>query len=430
MKNSNKLFTEAQKSLVGGVNSPVRCFKGVGGTPVFIDYGNGAFIFDVDKNRYVDFVGSWGPLICGHAHPNILSAIESALKSGWSYGAPVENEIRLAEEVLRRHEGLEKIRFVSSGTEATLSALRLARGVTGRDKIVKFAGCYHGHVDALLVEAGSGLATLGSPSSAGIPESTAQNTYVLPYNNGQALKELLEKEGDQIAAVIVEPVAGNMGVIPPLEDFVKTLKEETKKVGSLLIIDEVMTGFRVGENSARGRFDIPGDIVTFGKVIGGGMPVGAYAASAEIMGHVAPLGNVYQAGTLSGNPLAMAAGLATLKELTPKVYEQFEKQGENFAQQLRTIFTDAGVPSYITQVGSMVGIFFCEGPVHNFDDAQKTDADLYGRFFHACLEEGVYLAPSAYEACFISTAHNPLILGDALDGIEKAIKNVCHTLNT
>jgi len=421
MNNSEKLFDRAQRSLVGGVNSPVRCFKGVGGTPLFITRGEGAFIFDANDKRYIDFVGSWGPLICGHTHPNVLSSLEKSLRAGWSFGAPVEDEIHLAEEVLKRHPGLEKIRFVSSGTEATLSALRLARGVTGRQKIVKFAGCYHGHVDALLVEAGSGLATLGTPSSAGIPEATAHNTFVLPYNDADALKQLLSEHGKDIAAVIVETVAGNMGVIPPKTDFLEALQKSTQQSGSLLILDEVMTGFRVGPSSARGLHNIPGDIVTFGKVIGGGLPVGAYAASAEIMNHVSPLGDVYQAGTLSGNPLAMAAGLATLKELTPKAYDQLETQSQNFVSQLKDMFARVGIPHYVTQVGSMIGIFFCEGPVHNFKDALKTDSTLYGKFFHAALEEGVYLAPSAYEACFISTAHNPLILCDAIDSLERAL---------
>lgn len=377
---------------------------------------------DVDGKKYIDFVGSWGPLILGHAPEGVRVRLEAALKRGWTFGACVESEAQLARAVLLRHPGLDKIRFVNSGTEATMSALRLARGKTGREGVLKFAGGYHGHVDALLVEAGSGLATLGTPSSLGIPASVASTSHVLPYNDGPALEAFLKKWGSTLAAVIVEPVAGNMGLIPPTEEFLKALRRVHELSGAILIVDEVMTGFRVGYHSARGRFNLPGDIVTFGKVIGGGLPVGAYAARAELMDLVSPLGGVYQAGTLSGNPLAMEAGLATVELLTRASYEMFEKMGASFAKELADIFRENSVPAQVHHVGSMLGFFLSDKPVRNFADASTTDTRLYAKFFKAALEEGVYLPPSAYETFFLSTSHSVNVLDQALEKLERALK--------
>ncbi|MGE4157491.1 MAG: glutamate-1-semialdehyde 2,1-aminomutase [Planctomycetota bacterium] len=422
MTRSDDLFHEAQKVLVGGVNSPVRSFRGVGSSPLVFRSGSGAHLEDVDGKKYIDFVGSWGPLILGHAPEVVRVRLEAALKRGWTFGACVESEAQLARAVLLRHPGLDKIRFVNSGTEATMSALRLARGKTGREDVVKFAGGYHGHVDALLVEAGSGLATLGTPSSLGIPASVAGSTHVLPYNDATALENFLRKAGERVAAVIVEPVAGNMGLVPPTEEFLGALRRAHELSGALLIMDEVMTGFRVGYQSARGRFNLPGDIVTFGKVIGGGLPVGAYAARAELMDLVAPLGGVYQAGTLSGNPLAMEAGLATVENLTRATYEVFEKLGREFAKDLAAIFREHSVPAQVHQVGSMLGFFLTEKPVKNFAEACTTDTALYSRMFKAALEEGVYLPPSAYETFFLSTAHDATVLNEALSKLERALK--------
>jgi glutamate-1-semialdehyde 2,1-aminomutase len=422
---SHVLFKKANDLLVGGVNSPVRSFSAVGGEPLFMERGQGPFIYDVDGNRYIDFVLSWGPLILGHRHEKIVEIFRKNLENGWTYGAPTSSEVFLAEEVLRRHEGLEKIRFVSSGTEATLSALRLARGVTGRKKIIKFSGCYHGHVDCLLVSAGSGLATLGQPDSAGLPSEVIENTFVLPYNDKMLLEKTLEEHASDIAAVIVEGVAGNMGVIPPQADFLEVLNTLPQKSGVLFILDEVMTGFRVGWSSAQGRYGLSPDIVTFGKVLGGGLPVGALAARAEIMDYLAPLGPVYQAGTLSGNPLAMAVGLATLRELDKKTYEDFERRGQSFVSSLSDLFGKYEIPHVLHQVGSMLGFFFSQNPVQDFEGASQSDTEFYGRFFHACLREGISLAPSAYEALFLSTCHDENILDETLQAMDQALARIC-----
>jgi len=397
---SEELFRRAQEIIPGGVNSPVRAFRSVGGNPPFIARGEGAHLFDVDGNEYIDYVGSWGPLLLGHRHSAILTALEDALHIGTSFGAPTEQEIALAEAIIDAVPSIEMVRLVNSGTEATMSAIRVARGFTGRDLIVKFEGCYHGHVDSLLVKAGSGLATLGIADTQGVPKSFCDTTLALPYNSVEALEQVFKAHGDQIAAVIVEPVVGNMGCVPPQPGYLETMREITARHGALLIFDEVMTGFRVAFGGAQHRFGIHPDLTTLGKVIGGGLPVGAYGGRKDIMSKVAPSGPIYQAGTLSGNPLAVAAGLAMLWHLKahPEVYVQLE----NRAAQLC-----ASVPVGITvnRVGSMFTFFFTDQPVTNYETAKRSDTARFGRFFRAMLERGIYLAPSQFEAAFLSAAH-------------------------
>ncbi|MBZ5623132.1 MAG: glutamate-1-semialdehyde 2,1-aminomutase [Acidobacteriia bacterium] len=398
---SEELFRRAQEIIPGGVNSPVRAFRSVGGSPLFIARGDGAHIFDVDGNEYIDYVGSWGPLLLGHRHPEILAALAGALQIGTSFGAPTEQEVALAEAICDAVPSIEMVRLVNSGTEATMSAIRLARGFTGRDLIVKFEGCYHGHVDSLLVKAGSGVATLGIADTQGVPKAFCDTTLALPFNSVDAVGQAFRAHGNSIAAVIVEPVVGNMGCVPPLPGYLEALREITARFGALLIFDEVMTGFRVGFGGAQQRFGIRPDLTTLGKVIGGGLPVGAYGGRKDIMSKVAPSGPIYQAGTLSGNPLAVAAGLAMLRHLKahPEVYASLEAHAASLC---------ASVPAGITanRVGSMFTFFFTGRPVTDYESAKRSDTARFGRFFRAMLDRGIYLAPSQFEAAFVSAAHS------------------------
>ena len=416
---SRKAMEAARRWIPGGVNSPVRAFRAVGGDPLFIESASGARIRDVDGNEYIDYVGSWGPMIVGHAHPRILEAVGEAAKKGTSFGAPTEAETRLAEMVARRIPGVERVRFVNSGTEATMSALRLARAYTRRNKFIKFEGCYHGHGDPFLVQAGSGAATLGVPNSPGVPETVVRDTLLAPYNDLTAVERLFEAH-DDIAAVIVEPVLGNVGLIPPERGFLEGLRSLTRDRGALLILDEVMTGFRIARGGATERFGVRGDLVTLGKIIGGGLPVGAYGGPAAIMDQLAPLGPVYQAGTLSGNPLAMAAGITALELLdAPGTYERLEALGEQLDRGMRASI--AGKPLCFQRVGSMFCLYFCPGPVRNYDDAKRSDTKAFGKFFHAMLARGVYLAPSQFEAGFISLAHTEADIDRTLQAGKEAL---------
>ena len=404
---SEILFKEARKLIPGGVNSPVRACGSVGGQPVFIEKGNQSKIYDADENEYIDYVLSWGPLILGHRPPCVIDALKKVLETGTSFGAPTELETDLARLVVDMVPSVEMIRMVNSGTEAAMSAIRLARGYTGRDMIIKFDGCYHGHADTLLVAAGSGVATLGIPGSPGIPESVILNTLSLKFNDIEGFIKIMEEKGDKIAGVIVEPVAGNMGMIPPVKGFLEILRELTLKFGSVLIFDEVMTGFRVARGSAQGLFGITPDLTCFGKIIGGGLPVGAYGGRKAIMNQIAPVGSVYQAGTLSGNPLAMAAGIATLTELQKNgVYEALDAKAERLMQGFQSAADTAGVSLKTGHVGSMAGFFFSSQDVHDFDDAKKCDLEQFAKFYRIMLEKGVYLAPSQFETCFVSLAHS------------------------
>jgi glutamate-1-semialdehyde 2,1-aminomutase len=403
---SRQLFTEAQRLFPGGVNSPVRAFRAVGGQPLFIERGEGPYLFDVDGNRFIDYVLSWGPLILGHAHPAVVTAISDSAWCGTSFGAPSELEIELARLIQSCMPGLEMLRFVSSGTEATMSALRLARAYTGRSKIIKFEGCYHGHSDMLLVKAGSGVATLGLPDSPGVPAASTADTLIAPFNDPLSVERLFKVYPGEIAAVILEPVAGNMGVIPPEPGFLVRLRELTRRDGALLIFDEVMTGFRVHLGGAQALYEIEPDLTTLGKVIGGGLPVGAYGGRGEIMQMVAPAGPMYQAGTLSGNPLCMAAGIATLKELQkPGAWETLEQGSDRLCSGLREAARQANVQAVVQQAGTMFTTFFTGGAVRNWSEACTASTSLYAQFFQAMLEEGVYLAPSQFEAGFFSLAH-------------------------
>jgi glutamate-1-semialdehyde 2,1-aminomutase len=402
---SEKLFAKAQTLFPGGVNSPVRAFKGVGGTPRFIARGRGSHLFDVDGNDYVDYVLSWGPLIVGHCHAEVMREVQDAMKDGSSFGAPSPREIQLAELVRERMPWVEKMRFVSSGTEATTSAIRVARGFTGRDDILKFDGCYHGAGDTLLVKAGSGVETLGLPDSPGVPADLARHTLTLPFNDLAAVERLLAERGNTLAAVIVEPVVGNMGVLVPKPGYLQGLLDACRKHGALLIVDEVMTGFRVSSGGACGLYGIRPDLVTFGKVIGAGLPVGAFGGRADVMDRVAPAGPIYQAGTLSGNPMAMAAGHATLKLMTTGAYEKLERLGAKLADGLAKAAAEAKVPVQVNRVGSMLTVFFSERPVFDAATARACSTKRFGAFFHALLENGVYFPPSQFEAAFLSTAH-------------------------
>ena len=408
MKMSQKLFHQAQRFTPGGVNSPVRAFRAVGGCPVFFQRGKGALVWDVDGTSYIDYVGSWGPLIVGHAHPEVVKAIERAAANGVSFGAPTEAEVEMAELLCKLMPSIEQVRLVSSGTEATMSAVRLARGFTGRSKIVKFEGCYHGHADALLVKAGSGALTFGQPSSAGVPAETAMHTVVLEYNNEAALARAFDSEGGEIAAVIVEPVAGNMNLVAPAPGFLQALQSLCTHHGALLIFDEVMTGFRVGLTGAQGLYGVRPDLTTLGKVIGGGMPVGAFGGRRDAMQSIAPLGPVYQAGTLSGNPVALAAGLATLKLVqAPGFYEQLGARTRELCEGLAAAARRRSVAFSARSVGGMFGLYFRESPPQSYAEITQCDVALFSRFFHGMLAQGIYLAPSAFEAGFVSAAHGP-----------------------
>ncbi len=422
---SQKFFEDAALVIPGGVNSPVRACGSVGGKPLFIERADGSRIFDVDGNSYIDYVGSWGPMILGHRHPAVIAALENAIKSGTSFGAPTPLETELANLVIEFVPSVEMVRMVNSGTEATMSALRLARGFTGRDIIIKFDGCYHGHADTLLVAAGSGVATLGIPGSPGVPESVIKNTLSIEYNNIDAFAEVMNKMGDKIAAVIVEPVAGNMGMVAPVKGFLETLRELTSKYGAILIFDEVMTGFRVAKGSAQGLFKITPDLSCFGKIIGGGLPVGAYGGRRGIMNHIAPIGPVYQAGTLSGNPLAMAAGIATLTELKkPGFYESLEAKTAKLIDGLKNAAQSAGIDVTASHIGSMAGLFFTAGPVNNFDDAKKSNLERFGVFYRTMREKGIYLAPSQFEACFVSSAHSDDDISETIKAAQEVMKGL------
>ena len=425
---SEKLFARAVELLPGGVNSPVRAFRGVGGTPRFIRDAQGALLTDVDGRSYIDYVGSWGPMILGHADPEVIEALREALGRGTSYGAPTELEVLMAEEIIAAVPSIEMVRMVNSGTEATMSAIRLARGVTGRTKIVKFEGCYHGHGDSMLVKAGSGVATLGLPDSPGVPATLARETLTVPFNDRAALAAAFAAHGEEIAACIIEPVVGNMGCVPPRDGYLQAVRDITRQYGALLIFDEVMTGFRLARGGAQELYDVRPDITTLGKIIGGGLPVGAYGASREIMNQVAPAGPIYQAGTLSGNPLAMTAGLATLRRLRdPEVYARLERAGARLCAGLTEAARAAGIPTVTNRVGSMWTTFFTNEPVTDWTSAARSSRETYASFFHAMLAEGVYLAPSQFEAAFSSLAHTDDLLERTIKAGRKAFASIKPT---
>ena len=422
MSRSETLFANAQKHIPGGVNSPVRAFKSVGGTPLFFKHAVGAYVTDEDDKRYVDYVGSWGPMILGHSHPDVLNAVRKQLEHGLSYGAPTAMETEMADLVCSIVPSMEMVRMVSSGTEATMSAIRLARGFTGRDSIIKFEGCYHGHSDSLLVKAGSGALTLGVPSSPGVPAAFAKHTLTLPFNDIDAVKTMLADVGQEVACIIVEPVAGNMNCVPPAPGFLQGLREACDAHGVVLIFDEVMTGFRVALGGAQAYYGVTPDLSTFGKIIGGGMPVGCFGGKREIMSHIAPLGPVYQAGTLSGNPLAMAAGLTTLRLISrPGFHDELSAFTTRLLEGLQQRADAAGIPFVTTQAGGMFGLYFSDAKeIVTFQDVMTSDANRFKQFFHLMLEGGVYLAPSAFEAGFTSIAHGDAELQHTLDAAEKA----------
>ncbi|HEX4715392.1 MAG TPA: glutamate-1-semialdehyde 2,1-aminomutase [Ktedonobacteraceae bacterium] len=422
---SRALFAEAQQLMPGGVNSPVRAFRGVGGDPVFIARADGPYLFDVDGNRYLDYVQSWGPMILGHGYPSVLKAVIEASANGFSYGAPTAAESELARLVIGSVPSIEMVRFVNSGTEATMSALRLARAYTGRSKIVKFSGCYHGHADLLLVQAGSGVATMGLPDSPGVPAETTGNTLIAPYNDAGAVEELLRTYPNEIAAVIVEPIAANMGLVPPQPGFLEELRRLTQEYGAVLIFDEVMTGFRVALGGMQERVGITPDLTCLGKIIGGGLPVGAYGGRREIMRLVAPVGPMYQAGTLSGNPLAMAAGIATLSELLkPGQYVELERKARLLSDGLIQAIQQSGVPAQVARIGSMFTIFFASQPVRNYADAKASDTQRFAHFFWSMLSQGIYLPPSQFEACFVSLAFDDAMLEETVKCAQHALKEI------
>jgi glutamate-1-semialdehyde 2,1-aminomutase len=421
---SDAAFAAAKRVIPGGVNSTVRAFKAVGGTPVFVREARGAYLTDVDGNRYLDYVLSWGPMIAGHAHPAVVEALRSAAERGSSYGTPTEYETELAELIVAAVPSVEKVRFCSSGTEATANAIRLARGCTGRDKFVKFEGCYHGSADPFLIAAGSSALTMGVPNSKGVPASTARDTIIVPYNDAAAVRAAFEHNPGEIAAVIVEPYAGNMGLVLPQPGFLRALREMTTEFGALLVFDEVMTGFRVARGGVQAREGILPDITTLGKVIGGGLPVGAFGGRAEIMDRLTPDGDVFQAGTLSGNPLAMAAGIATLRLLGDEAYPHLERLAQRLSDGMADVFRRHGVPHTAAAAGSMLGFFFADGPVTDLAGAKRADTALYGRFFHAMLDRGIYLAPSQFEAAFVSLAHTDADVDRTIEAADQGLADV------
>ena len=422
LSTSLELFDRAVNLIPGGVNSPVRACKSVGAEPVFIDRGEGCLIFDADGNRYIDYIGSWGPLILGHRHPAVMDTILSVLERGTSFGAPIDLEVRLAEMVIEAVPSVEMVRMVNSGTEATMSAVRLARGATRRDVVIKFDGCYHGHADTLLVAAGSGVATLGIPGSPGVPESIARHTLSLPYNDMQCLKKVMEKQGDSVACIIVEPIAGNMGLVPPEKDFLEMLRELADRYESILIFDEVMTGFRVAYGGAQALFGVYPDLTCLGKIIGGGLPVGAYGGKPDLMSKVAPQGSVYQAGTLSGNPVAMAAGIATLEQLQKDgVYEALDEKADHLLSGLERAAKKAAIPAQAKRVGSMLGFFFNDKEVKNFDDAKTCDLARFSAFYNGLRQKGIYIAPSQFEVLFISIAHDSEHIDRTIEAAESVL---------
>jgi len=420
---SENAFAASRRVLPGGVNSPVRAFRAVGGEPIFVKQGQGAWIEDVDGNRYVDYVGSWGPLILGHAHPEVIKALRERIGKGTSFGIPTELETELGMKVVRAVPSMERVRFVNSGTEATMSAVRVARGYTERSKLIKFEGCYHGHVDALLVKAGSGAATFGSPDSPGIPAAVTADTLVLPYNDLGAVERALEAHGSEVAAVLLEPVAGNMGLVPPAEGFLKGLRELTARVGSLLIFDEVITGFRLGLGGAQERFRILPDLTCLGKILGGGLPVGAFGGREEIMRILSPEGPVYQAGTLAGNPLAMQAGLTTLEQIArPGFYDTLNEKAQRFVQALEGVARESGHDVRVQSIGSMFTVFFRSEPVVDFATASGCDLESFARFHRKMLSEGVYWPPSQFETCFVSDMHGEEAFARTLEAARKAFR--------
>lgn len=422
---SSELFEQAQHFIPGGVNSPVRAFRAVGREPLFIKEASGCTITDADGNSYIDYVGSWGPMILGHAHAEVVEAIREAAHRGTSYGAPTEIEIELAREINAAYPSIDRVRLTSSGTEATMSAIRLARGFTGRDTIIKFEGCYHGHSDSLLVKAGSGLATFATPDSAGVPADFARHTLVLPFNDEEALRRTFEEKGSEIACVIVEPVAGNMGCVPPAAGYLEAVREVTSAHGTILIFDEVITGFRLSYGGAQELYGVKPDLTCLGKVIGGGLPVGAFGGRADVMERIAPLGPVYQAGTLSGNPLAVTAGLATLKVLKrDDPYKEIESRSARLEQGLKDAAGEVGIESVINRVGSMMTAFFAEGPITSWDSAKKSNTETYGRYFRAMLEEGIYLAPSQFECAFVGLAHTDEVIDRTIEAARAAMRRL------
>ncbi|RDY89427.1 glutamate-1-semialdehyde 2,1-aminomutase [Bacillus amyloliquefaciens] len=421
---SKAAFKEAQKLMPGGVNSPVRAFKSVDMDPIFMQRGKGSKIFDIDGNEYIDYVLSWGPLILGHTNDRVVESLKKVAENGTSFGASTEVENELAKLVIDRVPSVEIVRMVSSGTEATMSALRLARGYTGRNKILKFEGCYHGHGDSLLIKAGSGVATLGLPDSPGVPEGIAMNTITVPYNDLESVALAFREYGEDIAGVIVEPVAGNMGVVPPQEGFLQGLRDITEQNGALLIFDEVMTGFRVDYNCAQGYFGVTPDLTCLGKVIGGGLPVGAYGGKAEIMERIAPSGPIYQAGTLSGNPLAMTAGLETLQQLTPESYQEFVKKGDMLEEGISKAAEAHGIPHTFNRAGSMIGFFFTNEPVINYETAKSSDLELFAKYYKGMADAGVFLPPSQFEGLFLSTAHTMEDIEKTIQAAEKVFQTI------
>ncbi|WP_304854919.1 glutamate-1-semialdehyde 2,1-aminomutase [uncultured Parasutterella sp.] len=425
MDQNEVLFDRAQESIPGGVNSPVRAFRSVGGAPRFIEKALGPHMFDIEGKRYIDYIGSWGPMILGHNNPKVIEAVKHTVDNGLSFGAPTKAEVLIAEEIKKLIPSIEEVRLVSSGTEAGMSAIRLARGYTGRNKIVKFEGCYHGHSDSLLVKGGSGQLTFGTPSSAGVPEAVTNDTIVLEYNNPQMIRELFDKQGDEIACVIVEAVAGNMNMVPATQEFLNAMREETAKHGAVLIVDEVMTGFRVALGGAQSVYGIDPDITMFGKVIGGGMPVAAFGGKRDIMNCVAPLGAVYQAGTLSGNPVAVACGLATLKEIqAPDFYKRLSAQAAKLVRGLGEAAKKHGVQFSAQSMGGMFGIYFRGSCPTSFKEVMECDGERFKTFFHAMLDNGVYLAPSIYEAGFVSITHDDSVIARTLEAADKAFAEV------